>query len=167
MEKFEIDFAKREDKIKISQLIKLSLKKTEISSFDYVAGLIKEFGPSQYSLKMTLNKKIIGFHEFFDENINTRNIDEYEFKEDVEKYQQKRGLRGYLFVIHPDYQKKGYGSAFIEYEKLLFKNKFDYIFGSCDIRFNNIEFWEKHRRIICNHLDSNKKIVAYETIMDL
>jgi len=91
---------------------------------------------------MIVNKKIIGIHSF-----SVSNLGEEIFFENYD-IKNKKGLEGVLFGIHPDFQKMGYGTKFLNFEKNFFNGYFDYIHGGSFSRLNNIYFWNKNREII-------------------
>lgn len=167
MEKVEIFPAKEEDLEEVVELVNFTLRNTTNGHYGNVGYIIEFQGICESSLKMTLDNKIIGFHDLSAGNIDLRDLKEHRFKEDMLSYNEKSGLEGFVFVIHPDYQRKGYGSLFLEYEKSFFKGKYDYIFGACDIVLNNIEFWNKHRRVVCESLNDKKEVIGYDTLVDL
>jgi GNAT superfamily N-acetyltransferase len=106
------------------------------------------------NLIMEINGKIIGCHLMSEGKIN-----ETEFK----LYKEKKGMNGVLFCIHPNFQKKGLGSKFIQFEREYFKGRYDYIWGDADSRLNNYEFWKKNRDIIFE----TEKGKSFLSIMDL
>ena len=78
-------------------------------------------GHSDLGLKMVVDNKIIGCHIIFDNKLYHIHYENFNIKK------EQKGIEGFLFCIHPDYQRKGYGSAFINFEKEYFKNKYEYI----------------------------------------
>jgi GNAT superfamily N-acetyltransferase len=91
------------------------------------------------NLVMEVKGEIIACHIFSLDKLSEKDID---------SYQDKNGICGFLFCIHPNFQKKGLGSKFIQFEREHFKGRYDYIWGEADIRLNNYEFWKKNRDII-------------------
>lgn len=91
------------------------------------------------ALIMDVEGEVVGCHLLSEYNLNEKGFD---------SYKNKRGVHGFLFCIHPNFQRKGFGSKFIQFERKYFKGKYDYVWGEADSRLNNYEFWKKNRDII-------------------
>jgi len=138
---YEIKPLLEEDMFEVYLLIKLTFKDTFFNSKS-LGKSIFYYGHSDLGLKMVIDNKIIGCHIIFDNKLYHIHYENFNIKK------EQKGIEGFLFCIHPDYQRKGYGSAFINFEKEYFKNKYEYIWGGQDGRLNNSGFWSKHRKVI-------------------
>lgn len=139
------------DKPEIIKLVKIIFEKFNFLPLNFVTSLIEYAETNRNDLKIIENDKIIGFHL----------LDEVKLKTG------ETFLEGFIMGIHPDFQRKGYGSALINFEKEFFKGKYDYISGSHDGRLENIEFWKRHREILKTSIKkglSGDEFVSYETI---
>lgn len=168
MEDFKIELATDADSDEIFDLIRISFNEFDFFYSDGLVALIEECGVGGNDVKLTVNEKIVGFHSLCKGKIEIHencSFVTYDYLEDLSAYKDKKGLEGIILCIHPDYRRKGYGSAMIKFEKEFFKDKFDYIFGGQDGRLENIDFWKKHRRVICETTHNGK--VSFDTLMDL
>lgn len=170
MKNLKIEFCKEKDKKELSNLIRLIFNKYKFLPIEFLVDCTEECSIGLYDIKLVENNKIIGFHFLHESKIRIYKDHsiKYKYKEDVSHLESKKGLEGFFMGIHPDFQRKGYGSALINFEKEYFKGKFDYIFGNQDARLNNINFWKKNRSVYCETFDAETgKLNGYKTIMYL
>ena len=92
------------------------------------------------SIKLELNKKIIGFYLFNDNDIYSN--------KDI--FKNKKGIEGVALGIEKKYRGKGFGNLLIDKSYELFKDKYDYIWGQHLKTLNNLENWKTKRTIIDN-----------------
>ena len=164
-----IDFATNKDKKEIANLIEVTFKFFDFLSLDFIIDSLREDDNSAelnneygFFLKMTLNGKIIGVHNLEPENLNKKNYSDFNYD-----FNEKIGLKGVLFGIHPNYQRNGYGTEFIKFEKNFFKGKFDYIHGGCFEKLKNVDFWIKNRDVVIPDSKDKYKTTGYTSIMFL
>lgn len=156
--KFSIRHSKNEDKEEIAELIKESFSHhTDCFNPDGLTFFILDCENEKDDLVMEIDGRIIGCHLFTKSELDLNFLGEHK-----NFYKNKKGMCGFLFCIHPNYQRKGLGSKFIQFEREYFKGKYDYIWGEADKRLNNSGFWLNNRDIIIN-----KKEKGLTTIQNL
>jgi GNAT superfamily N-acetyltransferase len=166
MKDFEIRKPLFEERKQVAKLVREAFRESGLTLIDTVIYSIMRNQFEENDLIMIVDNKIIGYHQFEDSNI----CDGYSISNaegfTVENYERKRGLSGFVFCIHPDCQKKGYGSKFIQFEKEYFKGRYDYIWGASHPKLNNSGFWKKNRTVF-EYKYKSGEIDSYLTIVDL
>lgn len=164
MKDYKIELATNDDRQEMSKLIENIFKSYTFLPLNMLIDSDLEYDMEEYSLKMTIDGIMIGIHVFFNNELDFR--PQY-CGELEEEFGDKKGIQGFMFGIHPDFQKQGYGKAFIQFEREFFKGKFDYIWGNHDKRLNNIEFWKETRDVFFEKYDETDKDTRYTTVMKI
>ena len=151
-----------EDKFGVARLILKSLENTFYDPY-ILAMTIFYNGFGEDDLVMIVNGNRVGYHKIIKENLNDSLLEKKEF----EFYKEKKGINGYLFCIHPNFHKMGLGSKFIQFEKIYFKGKYDYIWGEADKRLNNYYFWLKNRDLLVENKNDAEEIISITSIQNL
>ena len=92
-----------------------------------------------------LNKKVIGCYLLSENSI--LKYQDYS-KENLSKYENKKGVEGVVLALLPEYRKLGIGN---DLRNLPEKLGYDYVFGEQLHELNNLSNWIKHgRRLIAD-----------------
>jgi len=146
MEPFEYTIRKatNKDRFGVARLILRTFKPFDsFLSLEFVADSILNHGFDEDDLVMLVDGNRVGFHSLCESNICHAWLED-----EAAYYEGKKGLHGALFCIHPDFQRIGLGSKFIQFERGYFKDKYDYIWGGANDKLNNLSFWKKNRDFI-------------------
>lgn len=142
------------DREKVSNLIKETFDSFDNPFNSEGLTFFSNYCNIEKNLVMEVKSEIIACHIFSLDKLNQKDID---------SYQDKNGICGFLFCVHPNFQRKGLGKKFIQFEREHFKGRYDYIWGATDNRLKNYEFWKKNRDIIFE----TEKGKSFLSIMDL
>lgn len=114
------------------------------------------------SIMAIINDKVVGCYLFNEESINKFFKQGFYMKsliDDIDKYQNLRGIQGVALVVSPDYRGFGIGKKLREFPKSM---DFDYIWGVQLKSLENISDWLKYgRRLIAETPNE------FITLMDL
>ena len=134
-----------------------------VDSPDEIKSYLREETDFNISLKATINNKIVGCYLFNTKSVNDFLKDCDCLKEDISKYENKRGIQGLALALLPEYRGSGIGK---ELRKMSINKNYDYIWGQHLKGLHNIDQWEKFgRRVIADgNIDGEE---MYVTLMDI
>lgn len=152
-----------EDKFGVARLIIRSFESFEdFVPSRLIASSVLEHGFNENDLVMTVDGNMIGYHFLSEDSISC-----FDAEELADEYKDMKGLRGFVFCIHPGFQRMGLGSRFMGFERIHFRGKYDYIWGGADDRLNNIDFWKKNRDLTKESSSYNNKTRGSVSILKL
>src|ERR1035437_1709702 len=129
----------------LAKVMTASFAMFEYCDFGWMA--FEDYHPND--ILLMCGDDIVGFHLFIEYSIINYTVGtDIIWKENMDKYKNKKGLNGFIMGVLPKYTKKGGATKMIEYEKKNYSKDYDYIWGGAYKAFNNIEFWEKSRRLV-------------------
>lgn len=115
------------------------------------------------SIKATSNGKTVGIYLIGDRQLSDVIDDEKaEPAEDLERYNQKKGVEGVALGVAPEVKGAGVGKKLKE--ALLSMTNADYIFGLQYKSLNNLQYWLKSRRVVAQ---SNSDEAVFITLQDI
>jgi len=158
--KYIIRKATEKDKFGVARLIFKSFENTFYDPYISAMSIFSN-GFSEDDLVMIIDGNRVGYHRFIVEELN------YDGLHINQKYKEKKGINGHLFCIHPKFQRMGLGSKFIQFEREYFKGKYDYIWGSADVRLNNSSFWKKNRDLLVEDKNKEGEIISITSIQNI
>lgn len=157
--------SKEKDKFGVARLILKTFEPFKsFLSLEFIAEAILKHGFNENDLVMIIDKNVVGYHSLVESNIYESELEDellFDF------YKNKKGLNGLVFCIHPNYQNKGLGSKFIQFEREYFKGKYDYIWGGANDKLNNFHFWKKNRDFIKESSSFNKYKTGLTSIQNI
>lgn len=106
----------------------------------------------------SITGEMLGYYLFGEQGIKDEiNYSDFNSKEDLNNYSDKKGLQGVSLFVKPEYRNLGIGRLLKDYSQEL---PYDYVWGYHSFHLNNLDHWLKRRRLVGQ--DSN----AYVTLRD-
>lgn len=125
------------------------LSKSIFNDVDINCGLYIYLINSPYDVVIRCGEKIIGFYILDEKSLfECYGVEKYNIQINKEEYINKKGVKGFMMGVLPEFRNMGVGLKMIDYVNEKIKKEFDYIWGGHLKVLNNIEFWKKTRNII-------------------